>query len=274
MGALQCWNWVPGNKRKSLSNSAIYIFCHHSALQTILSHIVAGNPIWVLFYSFIIVLFVYCQGLLYPTQSELRTAPCGSPRSRIIQHRGVDVLLRGCVFMWTNLTSFVHFSFSLAAWILYVHRFFTEYMYIYWIGFVLLVTLIHLCHWFYDCWMPINYVGKEQTIFFYQLFLFHIIFIVALSNFVSNEEVYGRVATKPRLCQLLLARRMRFFGHMIRKKGLGYRLISARTHGTRPRGRPRLTWLRDICDRRKISRSQALRATTNREEWRVMSATL
>jgi len=97
---------------------------------------------------------------------------------------------------------------------------------------------------------------------------------ISWKDFVSNEEVYRRAATKPRLCQLLLARRMRFFGHIIRKKGLGYLLINARTHGTRPRGRPRLTWLKDICDHRKISRCQALRAATNREERRVMSATL
>jgi len=97
---------------------------------------------------------------------------------------------------------------------------------------------------------------------------------ISWQDLLSNEEVYRRAATKPRLCQLLLARRTRFFEHIIRKKGLGYCLINARTHGTRPRGRPHLTCLKDICDHPNISRTQALRTATNREEWRVMSATL
>ena len=50
------------------------------------------------FYSFNI--YVYCQGLLIPTQSELLTALRSSllvgltTRSRIIQHRGIDLLPR------------------------------------------------------------------------------------------------------------------------------------------------------------------------------------
>jgi len=124
-------------------------------------------------------------------------------------------------------------------------------------------------------WSSMSY-GSETWIFnkllikktaAFETWRYRRILKISWEDFLTNEDVYRRAATKPRLCQL--ARRMRFFRHIIRKKGLGYRLINTRTHGTRPRGRPRLTWLKDICDHRKISRSQAL---PDREEWRVMSA--
>jgi len=91
---------------------------------------------------------------------------------------------------------------------------------------------------------------------------------ISWCDFITNDEVYERIGTQPVLVQQLLKRRQRFLGHTIRKDGLTSKLISGRVHGKRPRGRPRKTWLKDVCYHVQLSASQALRLCHDREQWK------
>jgi hypothetical protein len=81
---------------------------------------------------------------------------------------------------------------------------------------------------------------------------------------VTNEEVYRRIGSQPKLSTQLLQRRLGFFGHTVRKDGLTLQLIEGRVNGKRPRGRPRTTWLKDICYHTKLTTTQLMQAARNR----------
>ena len=83
-----------------------------------------------------------------------------------------------------------------------------------------------------------------------------------MSLHVTNEEVFNRANTKPTLLDGLLKRRLAFHGHLVRKDGITLDLMIGRLHGTRPRGRPRTTWLRDLATQANISYKEAITIPT------------
>ena len=70
---------------------------------------------------------------------------------------------------------------------------------------------------------------------------------------VTNEEVFNMANTTPTLLDGIHERRLAFHGHLVRKGGITLDLMIGRLHGTRPRGRPRTTWLKDLATQANIS---------------------
>ncbi len=70
---------------------------------------------------------------------------------------------------------------------------------------------------------------------------------------VTNEEMFNRAKTKPTLLDGLLKRRLVFQAHIVRKDGITLDLMIGPLHGTRPRGRPKTTWLKDVATQANIS---------------------
>ena len=77
-----------------------------------------------------------------------------------------------------------------------------------------------------------------------------------------------RCLTKPTLLDGLLKRRLAFHGHLVRKDGITLDLMIGRLHGTRPRGRPRTTWLKDLATQANISYKEAITIPRDRKKWR------
>ncbi len=77
-------------------------------------------------------------------------------------------------------------------------------------------------------------------------------------TYVTNEEINTRTNTKPILLDGLLKMRLAFHGHLVRKGGITFDLMIGRLHGTRPRGRPRTTWLKDVTTQANISYTEAI----------------
>ena len=76
---------------------------------------------------------------------------------------------------------------------------------------------------------------------------------------VTNEEVFNMVNTKPTLLDgLLIKRRLAFHGHLVRKGGITLDLMIGCLHGTRPRGRPITTCLKDLATQANISYKEAI----------------
>ena len=72
---------------------------------------------------------------------------------------------------------------------------------------------------------------------------------------------WGGANTKPTLLDGLLKRRLVFYGHLVRKGGITLDLMIGRLRGTRPRGRPGTTWLKDLATQAKISYKEATTKT-------------
>ena len=81
---------------------------------------------------------------------------------------------------------------------------------------------------------------------------------ISWTEHVTNEEVFNRSNTKPTLLDGLLKRRMAFHGHLVWKGGITLDLMIGRLHGTRPRGRPITTWLKDLATQANISYKEAM----------------
>ena len=91
---------------------------------------------------------------------------------------------------------------------------------------------------------------------------------ISWTEHVTNEEVFNRANTKPTLFDELLKRRLAFHGHLVRKGGITLDLMIGRLHGTRPRGRPRTTWLKDLTTHANISYKESMTIPRDRKKWR------
>ena len=70
---------------------------------------------------------------------------------------------------------------------------------------------------------------------------------VSLSDRVASSEVASRCGVKP-LLQVLRESRLRWFGHVKRRRGAGVlgEVMEMEVTGTRPRGRPKKVWMNNI----------------------------
>ena len=73
--------------------------------------------------------------------------------------------------------------------------------------------------------------------------------------------------TKHTLLDGLLKRRLAFHGHLVRKGGITLDLMIGRLHGTRPRGRPITTWLKDLTTQADISYKESMTIPRDRNKW-------
>ena len=98
----------------------------------------------------------------------------------------------------------------------------------------------------------------QNTINVFERWCYRRMLRISWTEHVTNEEVFNRVNTKPTLLDGLLKRRQVFHGHLVRKGGITLDLMIGRLHGTRPRGRPRTTWLKDLASQANISYYEAI----------------
>ena len=88
------------------------------------------------------------------------------------------------------------------------------------------------------------------------------------NNDDHNNYDHNNENTKPTLLDGLLKRRLAFHGHLVRKGGNTRDLMIERLHGTRPRGRPITTWLKDLTTQANISYKEAMTIPRDRKKWR------
>ena len=70
---------------------------------------------------------------------------------------------------------------------------------------------------------------------------------------VTNENVLTRAQTERQLMKQIVKRQCSFFGHVLRKRGIEYQVITGKVEGKRDRGRQRQTflgWIGKCLDRR------------------------
>ena len=91
---------------------------------------------------------------------------------------------------------------------------------------------------------------------------------ISWTEHITNEEVFNRANTKSTHLDGLLKRRLAFHGHLVRTDGITLDLMIGRLHGTRPRGRPKTTWLKDLATQANISYKEAITIPRDRKKWR------
>ena len=117
-----------------------------------------------------------------------------------------------------------------------------------------------------ETWIYLKSV--QNTINVFERWCYKRMLRISWTEHVTNEEVFNRANTKRTLLDELLKRRVAFHGHLVRKCGITLDLMIGRLHGTRPRGRPITTRLKDLATQANISYTEAITISRDRKNWR------
>jgi len=88
-----------------------------------------------------------------------------------------------------------------------------------------------------------------------------------------NGDLRGLLKeTERNLLESVAARKLRFFGHIVRKTAdcLEKKIVEGSLPGKRAQGRPRTAWQDNIKAWTGMTLEEAVRATENREHWRMV----
>ena len=85
---------------------------------------------------------------------------------------------------------------------------------------------------------------------------------------VTNREVLQRIREDNGFYEGVVARKLRYFGHVIRQATIQADIITGMTPGKRRPGRPRRQWRNDIEQWTGLSLPEAIQTARCREDWR------
>ena len=96
---------------------------------------------------------------------------------------------------------------------------------------------------------------------------------VSYKDRVTNQHVLERVGTEQTLLKDIRKRQSKFFGHVMRRKGLEHLVTTGMVNGRRGRGRPREKMIDRLSLWLKVEKpTLVMRHTCNREGWRSLVA--
>ena len=95
---------------------------------------------------------------------------------------------------------------------------------------------------------------------------------IPYTDHVTNVEVLRRTNSKRSLREEITKRKLQYFGHVIRREKIQRLLMDGKMEGSRGRGRPRRTWVKDITEATGKSYSDCVRTAQRREQLRFVMA--
>ena len=93
---------------------------------------------------------------------------------------------------------------------------------------------------------------------------------LSYKDHVTNDEVLRRTNSKRSLRDEITKRKLQYFGHVIRREKLQRVLMDGKIEGSRGRGRPRRTWVRDVTEATGKSYVECVRLAQRREKLQSM----
>ena len=93
---------------------------------------------------------------------------------------------------------------------------------------------------------------------------------LSYKDHVTNDEVLRRTNSKRSLREEITKRKLQYFGHVIRREKLQRVLMDGKIEGSRGRGRPRRTWVRDVTEATGKSYVECVRLAQRREKLQSM----
>ena len=89
---------------------------------------------------------------------------------------------------------------------------------------------------------------------------------------VTNNEVLQRVDSQRTIFIDIKRRKLKYFGHIMRKNGFQRILMDGKVDGKRGRGRPRTSWSSNIAEWTGLRYEKLVRATQQRATWRDVAS--
>ena len=86
----------------------------------------------------------------------------------------------------------------------------------------------------------------------------------------TNISILEEIGTERELVSLIVKRKMTYFGHAMRHQNctLMRDVLLGKTQGKRGRGRPKMSYLRNLSEWSQRSPSEVLHATEDRDGWK------
>ena len=91
---------------------------------------------------------------------------------------------------------------------------------------------------------------------------------ISYTEHMTNEEVLKKANHRRNLKNEILLRKTKYLGHALRRNGLQRGLLESTVVGGRGRGRPRHTWMHNICKETSMSYVELVRAADDRSSFR------
>ena len=91
---------------------------------------------------------------------------------------------------------------------------------------------------------------------------------ISYTAHMTNEEVLKKAKHSRNLKNEIMLRKTKYLGHALRRNGLQRGLLESEVVGGRGRGRPRHTWMHNICKESSMSYVELVRAADDRPSFR------
>ena len=117
-----------------------------------------------------------------------------------------------------------------------------------------------------ESWAPTK--TEQERIDAFEMWAYRRVLRVPWTAMRTNRWILDTIGTELILRKQMAIRKMRFFGHIIRRNGFEKDIIQGAVEGKRKRGRPPTGWFDDIKRWTDMGLSAATRAAADRDLWR------
>ena len=111
----------------------------------------------------------------------------------------------------------------------------------------------------------------EKRICAFEMWIFRRIGRVSWTEKTTNKDVCGKLKVTPQLLATIKARKLIYFGHIVRHRNIQHEILTGRIEGSRGRGRPRRTWNDNIKEWTGRPWNECYRKAQDRKLWRAMA---
>ena len=119
-----------------------------------------------------------------------------------------------------------------------------------------------------ECWVVKQ--SDRKRLASLELWSYRRLFRVSWTEHRTNDSILEQLNIKitDRLLNCIERRKLAFYGHVVRRDGLGKDFITGMVFGKRKRGRPKTRYKDDIKELTNLSMMQLYRMALDRREWR------
>ena len=89
-----------------------------------------------------------------------------------------------------------------------------------------------------------------------------------ITNEAVRRTITNTIGKHQKLLEIVKTRKLKWFGHTTRSKGLSKIILQGTVPGRRKRGRQKKKWMDNITDWTGLTMAEATRAAEKREVWR------
>ena len=123
------------------------------------------------------------------------------------------------------------------------------------------------------CWTPGAHHFESLEINAFEMWCYRKLLRVSWTEKRTNKWILEKIGSDLILLKNIAERKMKFFGHIVRRGGLERQIIGGQMEGKRGRGRPQTSWLTDIKQWTGGSIAESILQAENRTGWNAIVKT-